>query len=733
MKKPSRLPFIILTLGCLASLCVVLFSACGDRHQEKSGSSELQERTKEITPPAPQFADRDLLGELELNKDADPSFESVASHLPALKRPREAVGIKHHPHDIGVGPDATLELNDDASVRENPVAYFEVGEPAVRFGAGPAGCRKSLIDGAPVVSALFARDGILYRQIVFGYSEGLSPDAKLWAYVELQAESSNPAARRTKASLRVGPGNAAGAVRAWDLYLSPGFPAAVRLKIPFDKPDRGWAEIKGEEFEKAKSEVLDSWKTDLDSGTRLRTPEERVNQARRAWLAFASLDVDKRNGILEPHDGAGFYEQIYGYSAALYPHALDLWGRHEEARRILESLLTLQAPDGVFTSHFGTPDTGALLFALCQHFMLTGDASWLKRVAPNMIRMAAWIAAKRRESMTPANAPRTATFGLIRFRPYADFPETTYDYFGDAYCAAGLEKTARALAAVGLKEEAGRIALEAEAYRKDLLASMDKAVFESDGLKVLPMEPETHRILKDSKGRASDYYSLIASCMLESEFLPADDERTGWVMRFLEEKGGLRLGMCEFAGGIDHAYACGYWLDCLKLDRVKPVILGFYGSLAYGMSRETSSGVEVTHLFAGDNDPTLPHLYSCTQQLRLLRMMLIQEDGDRLWIGRAMPRPWLAGEAVTEVRDAPTAFGPISFVVRPHPDRNRTEVELNTPARRAPKAILLRLRDPKLRKIASVKVNGRGIRSFTEETIELKAPAGRLVVEVGYK
>jgi hypothetical protein len=220
--------------------------------------------------------------------------------------------------------------------------------------------------------------------------------------------------------------------------------------------------------------------------------------------------------------------------------------------------------------------------------------------------------------------------------------------------------------------------------------------------------------------------------MLESEFLPAADERTGWVMRFLEERGGLRLGMCEFGGGIDHAYTYGYWLDSLKLDRIKRVILGLYGSFAYGMSRETYSGVEVTRLFTGDNEPTLPHLYSCTQQLRLLRMMLVQEEGDRLWIGRAMPRPWLAGEEGVEVRDAPTAFGPVSFVIRPHPAQGRTEVEITAPTRRTPEAILLRLRTPNRRKIAAVRVNGRMVKSFAGETIELKKPAALLKIEVAY-
>jgi hypothetical protein len=212
-----------------------------------------------------------------------------------------------------------------------------------------------------------------------------------------------------------------------------------------------------------------------------------------------------------------------------------------------------------------------------------------------------------------------------------------------------------------------------------------------------------------------------------SELLPSC-----WVMRFLEEKGGLRLGLSEFSGGIDHAYTYGYWLDSLKLDRVKPVILGFYGSLAYGMSRETYSGVEVTKLFTGDNEPTLPHLYSCTQQLRLLRMMLVREQGEKLWIGQAIPGHWLMDGHPIEVKQAATTFGPVSFSIRPHPSLGRTDVELTAPDRQAPKAMVLRLRDPSGRKVTSVKVNGRRIMSFTSDTIEIKSPRGRLAVEVAY-
>jgi hypothetical protein len=51
-------------------------------------------------------------------------------------------------------------------------------------------------------------------------------------------------------------------------------------------------------------------------------------------------------------------------------------------------------------------------------------------------------------------------------------------------------------------------------------------------LEIFRMEPDTHRLLKGSNGRAGGYYGLIASCLLESEFLPAAAERAGWPLRW---------------------------------------------------------------------------------------------------------------------------------------------------------------------------------------------------------
>ena len=719
---------VVLAAGAILFLSKTGPSAFSMQQNIKVGGTISPARIKEL-----QAADKDVLGNIELAKKDDPSYESLAGIMPGMKKPREVVGVRYHPHDIGIAPDGTMELADDVDAAGAPTAFFEVGSPAVRFGSAPAGCAKSLLQGyLPIVTVRFVHGGMEYRQTIFGYSEGLSPDKDLWGFVELEAK--NPGAQAVQASvrLRFHPESPANAPKTWDLKLAPGASRMIHVRVPWAVKTEKFQEVAEADYDAAIKSVFAFWTKELNAGLKINVPEARINEAARAWLAYAALDVDKIKGVLEPHDGAGFYEEVYGYSAALLPHALDLWGKPDASRQILDSLLTMQTPDGLFTSHFGTPDPGTLLSSIWEHFRLTGDLTWLRGVAPKMIKMSDWIIKKRKESMTPAGTKKTATYGLIKFSPYCDYQTPSFDYFGDTYCAVGLEKTALALQAAGLKDEARRIGGEASAYRQDILASMDAAVIDRGGFKILPLEPETHRVLKSTNYRGGGYYGLIAGCLLENEFLPADDKRAGWVMRFMEEKGGLRLGMAEFDGGIDHAYTYGYWLDRLKLDQVKKAILGLYGSLAYGMSRETYAGVEVTHLFTGANESTLPHLYSCSQQLRLLRMMLVREDGADLRIGQAIPRPWLEAGKKIDIRNAPTAFGPVSFTIESHIDRKQIAVNLSAPARETPNNIILRFHHPQGEAIKSVKVDGKPIASFKDDTITLASPRGALKVLVEY-
>jgi hypothetical protein len=295
-----------------------------------------------------------------------------------------------------------------------------------------------------------------------------------------------------------------------------------------------------------------------------------------------------------------------------------------------------------------------------------------------------------------------------------------------------MREAATALREVGMKEPAERIAKEAAAYEHDILVSMDRAVLERKGMKMLPIFPETHALLERVGYTGADYYSLVSSMVLETGIVPAADHRARLITDLLERKNGLCLGTCGFQNGIDHAYSYGYWMNCLQRDEVKRVILGLYTSMAYGMSRDTYAGVEVTYLRTGKNEPTLPHLYSGTQQLLLLRNMLIREDGDQLWLGQAIPRPWLENGKEVRVEDAPTLFGKTSYAMRSRDGAGRILVDLAPPTEPGPKSIKLRLRHPENRAISRVTVNTAPWKDFAGETVTLTGLKGHTTIQVEY-
>jgi len=680
-----------------------------------------------------QLKDHEPLGASILARPSDPVYDAVAAVLPALSKPREAVGVKDHRYEIGVEYDGTIQIPDETQTWEQTgtVAYFEVAAPPVRFGMG--GCMKHLLQGyLPVVVAEWNHERLACRETIFGWSEAMSPEKELYAYCRLRV--SNQAAREKEVSiaLRFAPADVVKKSLRKDLRVAGRGAAEVCFRIALPLQAASASEVDAGEFEQRLDEVKRSWAAIVNSGMVVHTPEARVNDACRAWLVYNYLDVDKKGKVYEPHDGAGFYEQVYGYSAALYCHALDLWGRHEDSRRYLESLLTFLRPDGLFFVNYGLPDHGALLFALCEHHRMTGDDAWLRKMAPPMLKMCDWIIAQRRLSTTTTADPKPVTDGLIRFTPYADYQDRTVDYYADAYCCIGLEHTATALQAIGMQNEARRLTTEATAYRSDILRSMDAAAFERDGMRLLPMEPDTHRLLKSTNYKGGGYYGLVASMFLESEFLPAADERARWVVDALERRRGLIMGMCEFDDGVDHAYTYGYWLNCLRRDDVRRVLLGFYATLAYGMGRDTYCGVEVTQIMTGEPTPTTPHLYSGTQQLRLLRMMLLREEGERLLIGHGIPQAWLKSGKRIEVRNAATAFGPVSFVIESAAGAGDIRVQLDPPVVRPPASIEIRLRHPAGRRLTGAIVNGKPVAAFADDALRLPPQRGATQIRLSY-
>ena len=120
--------------------------------------------------------------------------------------------------------------------------------------------------------------------------------------------------------------------------------------------------------------------------------------------------------------------------------------------------------------------------------------------------------------------------------------------------------------------------------------------------------------------------------------------------------------------------------------------------------------------------------------LERLRMLLVMEEGDDLWLARATPRAWLEQGQKIEVSNAPTFFGPASYTILSDVEHHQITARVEIPARNAPQAVLLRLRHPAAAPIQSVQVNDQPWADFdpARELVRLIGLSGVVTVQVVY-
>ena len=120
--------------------------------------------------------------------------------------------------------------------------------------------------------------------------------------------------------------------------------------------------------------------------------------------------------------------------------------------------------------------------------------------------------------------------------------------------------------------------------------------------------------------------------------------------------------------------------------------------------------------------------------LERFRDMLVMEEGDCLWLGRATPRAWLEQGKKIRVQNAPTHFGTVACQIVSSVDDGKIKATVSMPSRGGQKAVLLRLRHPTAAPIKRVTVNGQAWQQFDQgkEVIRLERLTGTVAVEAAY-
>src|SRR5262249_8625794 len=155
----------------------------------------------------------------------------------------------------------------------------------------------------------------------------------------------------------------------------------------------------------------------------------------------------------------------------------------------------------------------------------------------------------------------------------------------------GLRDVAAVIAALDGDAAGADLAAEAAAFRQAILEAVSKSERKDTTPPFIPIALLADEPAHDplTATRMGSYYDLMAPYVIGSGVFPPGREREGWLIDYLQQHGGIALGMIrsmphqgEFnqQPGVNVLYGLRYMLALLRRGDRDHAQVGFYGHLA---------------------------------------------------------------------------------------------------------------------------------------------------------
>lgn len=670
-------------------------------------------------------SDHDLLGEQILARPGDPDYETIAQALPPIRK------IYGDTLDFVGAPDTFDKIGfgfDGHSPNFDPRIFAPTLQQASRDG----NVWKGLVGGwLPVIR--------------FVYPEANGDWIEMIAFAPLRVANDNP--RIQPAWYRVS--RIERGVLKWSRY--------VDTYLPF--PPRSVDDARlAPAFYAALDTLRQDWEAQLSEGMQIDLPDARVADMARFGLVRAIMtrigDFPKY-GVLDRNYGAaehdGFPDTFNVETTAM----LD-WGLVGRAGRYIDNYLGRFVRDDGSLMYRG-PETGQygrMLSVLARYVDTGGDAALLLRHRPRIDAITDLLLRLRDDARKlPGDDP---AFGMLRGWSEADSvlepdPERYMQpYFSNSTEAArGFRDLGRIWRALGLaradlslQARGAQLSGEADALQRDIATATARSLLDVGGERVLPAiagvtEPFHVAVARDRSDPQYRSYRAYME-MMYSGILPA--QQIGMIADYRAHHRDVVLGMptaygygtTELAGFL--AYGHGYGL--IEIDRVRDALLMMYSDMAHQYTRGSWLAPETRRPFPPED--AAPYCTPSQLVVTLMtRWLLVFEDpqAETLWLGKALPRAWLADGKTTRVARAPTRWGRIGYVLSSHFARGVIDARVSLPPGGIDAETRLRMRAPDGARMQSVRMNGKPWSVFdaTAETVTLPARMpGNVDVEVRY-
>lgn len=730
----------------------------------------------------------------QLQDAPDASYEEYAARWedmgsPAYTNPRPT----GNGHIIALAWDSSIHkfgIDRGAGARNdfgNPDQFrfwYEFGD--LSKGVASTWKRQSLLDGLPIVTTVFEREGLRYeveqfasplngaprerrgnipmvlmqrllvssldgkaRRVPITLSHQRAVTASLSAILDVEQTGSRIVLRNHSFGgtlLEVDGGDGAAVWSGVEDYDKTGMKRA-NLTIPLDVPaqgtrqlivklpspvvdDAGAATLAKLEYENARTETLNFWTGWLAKGAQFLVPEKVVNDLFRATFWHA-LRLPRRHGagadvrIDLPYSNFAYSQNgtPWPVNQAVYVDYM-LYGLRGYDDVAAEELRAQYRNNQELNGHVsGYANWGVYTPAMLYATARNYFLSGDRAALDRVLPQSIRALQWCLEQLRAAERTDGATQGLFS-APLNDLTGDGIWAFNQAYLYAGLEMFGKALEDLG--DPRGR---EARAAAQKLALAVDRG-FRAATAKSPLVQLRDHTWIPYVPCEANTFRRIL------DDWYPTDvDTGAAHMLRLKAIPPTSDLGDWLLNDHEDNLFYRGWGIAnepvynqhataYLERDDVKAVIRTFYSYMASAFSHSALEPVEHRSTHGQYFGPPSTD----GAWFELYRNMLVYErDDDSLLLAGFTPRRWLADGKRVEVRQAPSRFGRLSLTLQNNTGGRQLQAEVVMPDRARPAALLVRFRHPAGSRMRAVTVNGQNWNDFDSEKewVRLPAPSGK--------
>lgn len=523
--------------------------------------------------------------------------------------------------------------------------------------------------------------------------------------------------------------------------LAPGASAELVLKIPFITLDREeeLAALQALEFDECDRRAREFWSAEARRGARVETPNAHLNALHAMHPVHVSVTdhaVPGQPSLVNTSVGASTYGNFTNESCMIIEE-LHQRGLLDEARRRIAVWLQYQGTVGLhgrFSDHDGVfygaggfeqgqsycQHHGWVLWIIARHYAVTGDAEWLRSVAPRLIQGMDWVFRQRALTRNPPPPTRGWERGFLPAGGLEDVTDYCYWLSTNALTWRGCDAAAAALEAVG-HPDAPRLRRETDAYRQDLVRGFETMrrhaplVRLRDG-RWVPHYPSRLYCRGRDCGWIRETLEGSVYLLLSGLYRP-DSPQASWILddyldnRYMNppfgyalelpdrtwfDRGGLSIQPNLLAGLVPH----------LDRDEIEVFLWMFFNCWAACYREEITAMVEHPYPVLGFSNSAHFKTSDEANAVAWLQAMFAYATPDLLHLGRALPRDWLRPGRGARAAGLHTHFGTVGIAYCPAPGGSAIEARADLDLRSPPRRILVRFRTPGRKPLREVLVNG---------------------------